>query len=74
MLPVVGRVEEARAVAEEALSAARAHGNPFWVASALSGYARAFADTEPARAREAIREGLDCSRENRFGVGGDPVA
>ena len=35
MLPMVGRAEEARAIAEETLAAARAHGNPFLIAYAL---------------------------------------
>ena len=45
MLPAVGRAEEARAIADETVTAARAHGNPFWIACARSiGYGRAFAD------------------------------
>ena len=32
LLPAVGRAEEALAIAEEAVAAARAHGNPFWIA------------------------------------------
>ena len=37
MLPEVGRAEEARAIADETVTAARAHGNPFWIAFALCG-------------------------------------
>ena len=32
VLPAVGRAEEARPIAEETVAAARAHGNPFWIA------------------------------------------
>ena len=66
MLSVVGRADEARAIAEETLTAALAHGNPFFVAGALSGYGRAFAETEPVRALDAIREALAYSREHRL--------
>ena len=36
-LPPVGRAEEAMAIADETVAAARAHGNPFWIAWALVG-------------------------------------
>jgi hypothetical protein len=65
-LPVVGRAEEARAIAEETMTAVRAHGNPFFIAYALQGYGRAFAETDPARARAAYRQGLDFTREHRL--------
>ena len=58
MLPAAGRAEEARAIAAEALSVARAHGNPVWIAFALDGTGRAFADTDPARALDAFRQAL----------------
>ena len=37
LLPPMGRAEEARAIAEETLATARAHGNPYWIACALLG-------------------------------------
>ena len=57
-LPVVGRVEQARAIAEETLTAARALGNPFFVAWALAGFGRAFTATDPTRALGVLRQGL----------------
>ena len=49
MLPAVGQAAEARALADETLAAARSTGNPLWIAYALAGYGRAFADSDPAR-------------------------
>jgi predicted ATPase len=66
VLPVVGRADEARTLAAETVAAARAHGNPFFVAGALSGFGRAFAETGPVRALGAIRDALDYSREHRL--------
>jgi len=66
MLPAVGRAEEAMAIAEEAVAEARTYGNPFWICCALYGYGRAFADTDPALARTALREGLAFAREHRI--------
>ena len=65
-LPTVGRAEEARPIAEEAVVAARALGNPFWIANALDGYGRAFADTDPDRALTVLREGLVFARQHRL--------
>ena len=64
-LPLVGRAEEAMAIAEETVAAARAHGNPFWIAFALQGYGRAFTEADPARALDALRQGLAFAREHR---------
>jgi hypothetical protein len=66
MLPAVGQAAEARALADETLAAARATGNPLWIAYALAGYGRAFADSDPARALDAYREGLDYCRQQRI--------
>ncbi len=66
MLPAVGRAAEARALADEALAAASATGNPLGIAYALAGYTRAFADSDPARALDAYREGLDYCRRQRI--------
>ncbi len=59
MLPAVGR-------AEEAVTAARAHGNPFWIGCALAGYGRAFTATNPPRALTVLRQGLDYTRQHRL--------
>jgi predicted ATPase/class 3 adenylate cyclase len=66
MLPALGRADEAIAIAEEAVATARAQGNPFWICCALYGYGRAFANTDPHRARNALREGLAFAREHRI--------
>jgi predicted ATPase len=66
MLPALGRADEAVAIAENAVAEGRAHGNPFWICCALYGNGRAFADTDPPRARKALREGLAFAREHRI--------
>jgi hypothetical protein len=64
-LDLVGRADEVRSIAEEAVDAARAHGNPLLLAFALSGYGRAFAEIDPARALRAMRHVLACAQEHR---------
>jgi predicted ATPase len=64
-LPAMGRAPEARAMADETLAAARAHGNPFVTAFALYACGRAFADTDPVRALNTFREAVTYSREHR---------
>jgi hypothetical protein len=64
-LAATGRDAEARAIADETLAAARAHGNPFLVAYAFSGCGRAFGGTDPVRALATVREGLVYAREHR---------
>jgi predicted ATPase len=66
MLPVAGRADEARAIAADAVSVARVHGNPVHVAMALIGTGRALADTDPAHALEAFHEALVISKEQRI--------
>ena len=66
VLPGVGRSEEARAVADDAVAAARARQNPFWIAFALEAYARAYADKDPGLAMDAMDEVLDYTREHRL--------
>ena len=66
VLPVLARAEEAMAIAEETMAAARSHGNPFWIAWALHGYGRAFAASDSARALTALRQGLSYAREHRL--------
>jgi predicted ATPase/class 3 adenylate cyclase len=65
-LPTIGRAEEARAIAADTLTAARAHGNPFIVAGALYGSGWAFAQADPARALRLLRESLVYAQEHRL--------
>ena len=68
----------ARAIADETLAAARAHGNPFWIVDALSGYGRAFAETDPLRAMELgdavryAREQIQLARTELVGASSPP--
>ncbi len=65
-LSMIGRPDEALVIADEALVAARAHGNnPFSVAMALYAYGRAFTETDPLRALDVFRHGLTYCREHR---------
>jgi len=66
VLPVVGRGEQARAIAEETLLAARSHANPNLFAVAFFGYGRAFAETDPAGALEAMRQALVLCHEHHM--------
>ena len=45
-LPLIGRSNEAMAIAEETITAARARHNPFLIAWALNAYGRAFTEHE----------------------------
>jgi hypothetical protein len=65
-LPMAGWAEEARAIAEDTLTAARAYGNPFLVALALAGSGVAFFQADPARALRFVREGLVYAQEHRL--------
>jgi hypothetical protein len=62
MLPSVGRAPEAQAIAEHALRAGEARGQPSAVAYALDACGRAFAEADPMRASAAFREGLAVAR------------
>jgi hypothetical protein len=66
LLPVAGRADEARAMAAEAVSVARVHGNPVHIAMALIGTGRAFADTDPAHALDALHQALVIAQEQRI--------
>jgi predicted ATPase/class 3 adenylate cyclase len=66
MLPAAGRAEEARAIESKTMTVARTHGNPAWIAFALTGTGRAFAETDPARAIDAFRQALVLTREQRI--------
>jgi predicted ATPase len=67
-LPIVGRTEEARALAEDTLAAARAHANPWCIALALMGSGRVFAPADPARALRVLRDGLAYAQEHRLSL------
>jgi tetratricopeptide (TPR) repeat protein len=66
MLPVVGRAEEAVALAPEAQRAARAHGNPVYIGWALMNTGRALIDIDPARAIDGFRQALAVAQEQRI--------
>jgi predicted ATPase/class 3 adenylate cyclase len=65
-LQMAGRADEATAMAEDTLTAARAHGNPFFVAMALTGSGRAFTQADPARALRLFHDGLAYAQEHRL--------
>jgi predicted ATPase len=65
-LPTVGRAEEAAAVADEAVQAARSHNNPYFIALALLACGRAFSQNDPARALRVLQEGLLFVRDHRI--------
>ena len=60
-----GRIEEALALAEESITAARSLGNPYWIAYALWIAGMAFSKADPRRAFAAWDEGVDFVRRNR---------
>jgi predicted ATPase len=66
LLPVAGRGDEARAIAAEAVSIARVHGNPVHIAMALIGTGRALADIDPAHALDAFHQALVVAQEQRI--------
>jgi predicted ATPase/class 3 adenylate cyclase/DNA-binding CsgD family transcriptional regulator len=64
-LQSAGRVEEALAITEDAVSAARRLGNPYWVAYALWIAGMAFSRSNAQRALAAWEEGVAFVREQR---------
>jgi len=64
-LPYAGRDEEARAIAEDTLAAARAHANPWCIAFAFYASGSALARADPAGALRLFREGLAYAQEHR---------
>jgi DNA-binding CsgD family transcriptional regulator len=64
-LQSAGRVEEALALTEESVAAARARGNPYWIAYALWIAGMAFSRADPRRALAAWDEGVAFVREHR---------
>ena len=65
ILGLVGRNEEAIEIADDAMAAARAHGNPFWIAAAHAACGAAFAYHDPVRALNISRRGLAYARSQR---------
>jgi predicted ATPase/DNA-binding CsgD family transcriptional regulator len=65
-LQSAGRIEEALALTEESVAAARRLGNPYWVAYALWIAGMAFSRTNARRALAAWQEGIDFVREHRI--------
>jgi hypothetical protein len=65
MLPLLGRDDEALAIADDALAAARAHGNPYLVAWALYSHAYAHCRVDPDSARATFAEGLAYAETQR---------
>ena len=66
VLPGVGRSDEARALAEPTIEAARALGSPYWIAFALVGYGRAYADSDPVLAMDTMRDAVEYARHQRL--------
>ncbi|MFN0092317.1 MAG: ATP-binding protein [Acidimicrobiales bacterium] len=66
LLVLLGRGEEAAAIAEETLAAARAHANPFFVAFALVDSGFACERDDPVRALDFYRQGLAYARDHRL--------
>lgn len=66
VLPGIGRSEDARAIVDLATKAARALGNPYWIAFAAVGHARAYADSDPARAMQIMNAALGYTRQQRL--------
>ena len=64
-LQSAGRLEEALALTEESVAAARRLGNPYWVAYALWIAGMAFSRTNTRRALAAWEEGVAFVREHR---------
>ena len=59
-----GRIEEALALAEESIAAARSLGNPFWISYALWIAGMAFSKADARRAFAAWDEGVDFVRQH----------
>jgi predicted ATPase/class 3 adenylate cyclase/DNA-binding CsgD family transcriptional regulator len=60
-----GRIEEALALAEESIAAARSLGNPYWISYALWIAGMAFSKADSRRAFAAWDEGVDFVRQHR---------
>ena len=64
-LQSAGRVDEALALAEEAVAAARELGNPYWISYTLWIVGMAFSKVDAGRALAAWDEGVEFVREHR---------
>jgi DNA-binding CsgD family transcriptional regulator len=64
-LQSAGRIDEALALAEEAVAAARALGNPYWIVYSLWIAGMAFSKADARRAFAAWDEGVTVVREHR---------
>ncbi|MDT4909194.1 MAG: hypothetical protein QOI69_2435, partial [Pseudonocardiales bacterium] len=64
-LQSAGRVEEALALTEQSVAAARELGNPYWIAYALWIAGMSFSRSDPRRALAAWDEGVAFVREHR---------
>ena len=62
----MGRSDEAVAIADDTIAAARAHANPHWIAFAYRAHAAAFTGSDPDRALDTMRVGLAYSREHQL--------
>ncbi len=67
-LVFAGRSGEAIAIADDLMTAARAHANPFYVGYAYFGIARAYTASDPHRVLGIIREGLAYTRQHRIPI------
>src|SRR5204862_5311201 len=65
-LQSAGRIEEALALTEESVAAARSLGNPYWIAYALWIAGMAFSRTNARRALAAWQEGIAFVHEHRI--------
>lgn len=65
-LSAAGRADEAIAIADDTMTAARTHGNPFPIAYAYLGSGRAFTATDPHRALEIFCEGLAYTHQHEI--------
>ena len=65
-LPALDRSEEARALADHAVTGSRERRNPFWIVLALAGNGRAHIDTDADKASGASREALERAHRNHI--------
>jgi predicted ATPase len=68
MLGMLGRREEAAAIAEDALAMAVAHGNPFFVAQALHASGLAYEQKDPVRALAFYHRGLAYAHDQHLSL------
>jgi hypothetical protein len=63
-LTEAGRAAEARAVADQAIAAARQDGNPYLIATSMIASARAFIEADPEQALRRLHQGLDYTQQH----------